>query len=195
MLTIQPNITNYRVSRPAFGMSQDEVEREKEFYQESVEQLDEFINNDVVPDKIKKPFKFFRVLGNAAFTGLAVFGSFLGITSAAKKGKAHVQEYKFVQKASAKVKKIFNSKYTQKFFTENRIGKKIAEYAKKVKEFFANIFAPLKGKINEEKITKGTATVLGTGSGAAAGYEEMMKQNPIKFEQEDENIIDDEVDE
>ncbi len=212
MLTIQPNFTNYRpITRPAFkGIDADRIEEEKYFYQEQVEKIDEFLDNDYVPEKIKGPFKFFRVLGNAALQGLAVFGSVLGISKAAKNGCAKVESYKFVQNAKARINNLklgdkISALYTnikanknvrkltnpvEEFFAQNAIGKKIAEFGQNTKEFLAKIIKPLKEKLTEENITKGTASVLGTGTGAAAGYEEFMKENPINPQDLDEQYED-----
>lgn len=186
MLTIQPNFTSYR-AKPAFGMSIDEVEENKSFYRDSVEQIDEFLDNDYVPDSVKKPFKFFRVIGNAAFQGLAVFGSALGIASFLKKGKAKVDGFKFVQGAKTKVHNlnigskfdnlvsaIKNTKY-YKDFRNNSVGSKIIEGVKVATEYISKPFK----KLTYDNTTKTTATVLGAGSGLAGGYEEYVKENPV----------------
>ena len=190
MLTIQPNFTNYR-TKVSFGMDMDEVEENKNFYRDSVEQIDEFLSSDYVPEGVKKPFKFFRVIGNAAFQGLAVFGSMLGIANFFKKGKAKVDSYKFVQNAKTRVdnlnlgKKLDNliasvkkTKYYQDF-RANSVGSKIIKGVKTAKEYASKPFQ----NVNYDKATKATAAVLGTGSGLAGGYEEYIKENPVLSEE------------
>lgn len=197
MLTIQPNFTrNYSV-RPAFGWSESTIEEEKQFYQDRVDEIDGLLENNFVPESIKKPFKFFRVLGNAAFQGLAVFGSTLAVAEFLKKGKAKLSSYKFVQKSVDKFKNLklgekFNnvylaakntnlgkkvSEYIDKF-DKSELGLKVADLKTKSKDTIKKVVTPLK-KVNYKNAT---AVVLGTGSGLAGGYEEFIKENPVTEE-------------
>jgi len=194
MLTIQPNFTNYR-SKPSFGLNRESLEENKNFYQESVEQLDEFLSNDYVPDSVKKPFKFFRVVGNAAFQGLAVFGSALGIAGFMKKGKAKIDGYNFVKNAKSRVaglkigekfgKMAENIKKSERYqeFKKTPFGAVTVEYAKKANDLITKAVAPLKN-MTYDKSTKTVATVLGTGSGLAGGYEEYISENPVITDEE-----------
>ena len=193
MLTIQPNFTNYR-SNTAFGYNKQSVEENKNFYQESVEQLDEFLSNDYVPDSVKKPFKFFRVIGNAAFQGLAVFGSALGLASFMKKGKAKVDSFNFVKNAKSHVsdlkigekagKLVENIKQSERYqeFKKTTFGAKAIEYAKQANELLGKVIAPIK-RMTYDKSTKAVATVLGTGSGLAGGYQEYINEHPVVEEE------------
>lgn len=89
MLTVQPYSTSVNVpKRPAFKGDWDKssIDEERSFIERQAQALDTIINDDYVPDKMKKPFKFFKVLYNAALDGLAVFGAVFFMKDFIKKG-------------------------------------------------------------------------------------------------------------
>ena len=161
MLTVQPiSYSNRKSIQPAFkGWDKDSIEEDKNFFTRQKEEIDEIINDDYVPEGMKKPLKFFSMAANAAVSGLAVFGSALAISAFFKKTGAKFVSNETLQKGINKAKPIAEklSKFTKdlgnkilaglnllketKFgknvsnlyekFTKTPFGKKFAEYADK----------------------------------------------------------------
>lgn len=141
MLTIQPNFTNNYSVKPAFkGWDKDTIAEERNFYERQRDELDDLISDDYVPDKIKKPFKFFRMAANAAISGLAVFGSAIAVASFFKKAAAKFVNNNATQKAGEKVVKPLGNKIASgikyvankitaglEILKNTNIGKKCAE--------------------------------------------------------------------
>ena len=218
MLTIQPVSTNSynRPVRVNFKGWEDDISQGRQTIEDGQRALNEILNDTQVPDKLKKPVKFFKVLTNAALEGLAVFGSVMILGDFLKKGKGN----KVVQQAAEKAKPIYNKtveyaknlgKLLQKgteqakntslgkkvmaklgeFFGTMK-GKRILVYARKCKrqlnKILEKVLSPIKN-LNGDKATKSIATVLGIGSGATGAYEATMtpeERSPEMFDEVEE---------
>ena len=97
MLGISPVSYNKYSKAPSFGYNKQDVDNDINFYKEQVNELEQFLNEDHIPDKMKKPFKFFRIIANGAIDGLAVFGSTLMLASFIKKSSAKISSNKYVK--------------------------------------------------------------------------------------------------
>ena len=184
MLGISPISNNSLSHSPSFGYGKRDVDNDINFYKEQVEELDQFINENYIPDKMKKPFKFFRTIANGAIDGLAVFGSTLMLASFIKKSSAKINSNKYVKNAVEMAKP-----YAQKIPTALSYIK--GQASKGLKELVDRniISAKTEGKIrdavrplfdihiNTDKAVKGTATVLGIGSGITGAYETTMRDD------------------
>lgn len=193
MLGISPISYNSQSHSPSFGYSKRDVDNDINFYKEQVEELDQFINENYIPDKMKKPFKFFRTIANGAIDGLAVFGSTLMLASFVKKSSAKINSNKYVKNAVEMAKP-----YAQKIpvalsYIKGQASKGLDELvdrniiSAKTEEKIKNAFKPLFDiHINSDKAVKSTATVLGIGSGITGAYETTMRDD-IKNEDEYDN--------
>jgi hypothetical protein len=216
MLGISPVSYNNHSKAPSFGYSKQDVDNDINFYKEQVEELDQFINENYIPDKMKKPFKFFRTIANGAIDGLAVFGSTLMLAGFIKKSGAKIGANKYynsavniaksaIEKAPKGLKfigekivkgfdKLLKSPIYEKF-ASSKWGKRLIVDAsilavkgedaikvamkpvKKLQEPIQNkIIKPIKN-IDSDKAVKGTATVLGIGSGVTGAYETSMRND------------------
>lgn len=208
MLGISPITYNSKSHTPSFGYNKKDVDNDINFYKEQVEELDEFINENYIPDKMKKPFKFFRTIANGAIDGLAVFGSTLMLASFVKKSGAKLNSNKFVKNAVEKTKplakkvpeavsfvkekistlfdKLLKSSVYQKF-ADTKLGRRIIadtsvltvkgeDAMSTAKKSIDKAIEPIKN-INSDKAVKGTATVLGIGSGITGAYETTMRDD------------------
>lgn len=207
MLAIQPiSVSNVSVSktRPTFkgNWDKDSLDNERSFYERQRDELDNLINDDHIPEKIKKPFKFFRVLANGAIDGIAVFGSVMMLAGFLKKGSnskivnsiteaikpmggkvtnaaAGVMEY-----ATNLLKKVSQTKLGKKAvnlvnkFAKSYKGKRVLVRLRKVLRYVASklnqVLKPIKN-LTGDKITKGAAAGLGIGSGLSGAYEASME--------------------
>ena len=225
MLGISPVSYNSHSKAPSFGYNKQDVDKDISFYKEQVEELDQFINENYIPDKMKKPFKFFRTIANGAIDGLAVFGSTLMLAGFIKKSGAKIGANKYYNSATNIVKslaekapkglKYVGEKIVQGFdkllkspiyekFASSKWGKRLIVDAsilavkgedaikvamkpvKKLQEPIQNkIINPIKN-INSDKAVKGTATVLGIGSGITGAYETTIRDD-AKNEEENSN--------
>jgi hypothetical protein len=219
MLGISP-VTYNKSQSLSFGYNKKDVDQDINFYKEQVEELDQFLNEDYIPDKMKKPFKFFRTIANGAIDGLAVFGSTLMLASFVKKSGAKIGANKYFKQTvtgsksvmnkiadgfkfvGGKIAEVLNKGFdaivnssAYKKFTNTNIGKKIKGDAAfiiskgldmkdagavKSQEIMKKVAEPIKN-INTDKAVKGTATVLGIGSGITGAYETTMRDD-IKAE-------------
>ena len=222
MLTIQPVSANQIYSkRPVFKGHDDSIEQDRKFLQDQLRDLDQVINDDVIPEKIKKPFKFFRVLGAAALEGVAVFGSVMALVGMAKRTGAKINNSEFSKKASEAAKpvgKMFAKGYeflvskakagfelfkktklgqkTAKYyhkFAASKIGKAIIGFTKQAYTKASEFVKNMFSKVDGDKATKATATTLGVGSGISGAYEEAVK-NSEEQESSKEYIDEDEFD-
>ena len=212
MLTIQPVSVNQVYSRkPAFkGYDNDAIKDDKKFMEDQVRELDEIINDSYVPEGIKKPFKFFRVLGTAALEGIAVFGSVVMLAGQAKKIGARINKSKVTQKVAkplgskilsglqyiaskigAGVKFLKGTKLGQKAvkqyrkFAQTKVGKAIIGFTKAAYRKSADFIKNMLKKLDGDKVTKGTAATLGVGSGISGAYEEAVKNDEAKTSEEE----------
>ena len=212
MLTIQPiNYSKQNSVKPAFGWDKQSIEEEKDYFARKKEELDEILNDEYVPESVKKPFKFFNMVANASISGLAVFGSALAISSFFKGAGAKAASSKTIQSITTKTKPLAqkaisllkvagkkivegfkfleNTKYGKKArdlyakFEKTSFGTKVAKYTKKAlnktKQYIKKVLAPIKN-VTYDGASKTTATVLGTGSGLAGGYQEDIKESPAE---------------
>ena len=221
MLAIQPiSISNSRSassSRPAFkgGWDKDSLDNERSFYERQREELDTLINDDHIPEKIKKPFKFFRVLANGAIDGLAVFGSVMMLAGFLKKGsnsqivnkmteaikpmggKVAAGAGKITELASKLAEKVSNTTVGKKVlglfkkFASTYKGKKVLvivrKLLRKASAIFKKILAPVK-KMTKDGATKGIATGLGIGSGISGAYEASMEGQDLSALEDEEGV-------
>lgn len=210
MLAIQPVSTN-NYNRPAkvnFKGWEEDISQGRQTIEDGQRALNEILNDQQVPDKLKKPVKFFKVLTNAALEGLAVFGSVMILGDFLKKGKGSKVVLSAVEKAKPLGKQLvkaadelgkLSSKGIEKVkgtsigknivsklskFFGTMKGKRILVHARKFKRQIAKILqkvlAPIKN-LNGDKATKGVAAVLGIGSGATGAFEATMtpeERNP-----------------
>lgn len=192
MLGISPISYNSKSHAPSFGYSKADVDNDINFYKEQVDELDKFLNENIIPEKMKKPFKFFRVIANGAIDGLAVFGSTLMLASFIKKSGTRINSNKYVKDAMETAKP-----YLEKIpaaFTY--IGKQVSNglsaltehdlISAKTEEKIRKTVKPLTDvHVDSDKAVKSTATVLGIGSGITGAYETTMRDD-IDAEIEDD---------
>ena len=205
MLAIQPisvsNSKSISSSRPVFkgGWDKKSLEDERSFIENQREELDNLINDTHIPEPIKKPFKFFRILANGAIDGIAVFGSVMMLASFLKKGsnskivnkvadtvkpmgaKAASGAQKLADAASAFIKKAAASKYGQKVvdtfkkLASTDKGKKILYKGKRILVRGRKLLRKLAAILNKvlspmKKVTKDGATKgIATGLGIGSG--------------------------
>ena len=213
MLTIQPVSAN-SYNRPAkvnFKGWEDDIDQGRQAIEDGQRALDGILGDDKVPQKLKKPVKFFKVLTNAALEGLAVFGSVMILADFFKKGKGSKVAGNFVEKMKPLAEKVakgtkgvyeyvkagakklaetnLGKKLVEKFntFAATPKGKKVIEFAKKVFEKLCEVLdkaaKPFKN-MDGDKVTKTTAATLGIGSGLTGAYEESMKNENITPDEE-----------
>lgn len=133
MLTVQPYSTSSSIAkRPAFKGEWDKatIDQERDFIERQKEALDSVLNDDYVPDKMKKPFKFFKVLYNAALDGLAVFGAVFFMKDFIKKGA----NSKVAQKAVSTAKPAIDASAKGLKY----VGGKLYDYCAKAYKFLRN---------------------------------------------------------
>ena len=184
MLGISPISNNSLSHSPSFGYGKREVDNDINFYKEQVEELDQFINENYIPDKIKKPFKFFRTIANGAIDGLAVFGSTLMLASFIKKSSAKINSNKYVKNAVEMAKPYAQKIPTALSYIKGQTSKGLKELVErniisaKTEEKIRKAVRPLVDfHINSDKAIKGTATVLGIGSGITGAYETTIRDD------------------
>jgi len=100
MLTIQPNFTQRASQRLAFKGENDFITDEKynekkAYYQNQVQEFDTLIKDDYIPDKLKKPLKYGKILAGSLLEGWAVFW-------AANKGAGFIKN-SFIKSANSKL--------------------------------------------------------------------------------------------
>ncbi len=204
MLGIQPNLTA-RVSTAsvAFTSKPDEIEADKVkkdvvYYKDRADDLDEVINNDVIPEKLKKPFKYMKALAMGIFEGGIVFWAaikgrdFIKNLSNNKNTKSVVETLAPIKdgfketsaKISTGLKNQFNKfkktdlgkKLTSWYdrFTKTMVGKKVVEFATEANDGLKSLKNKIKG-VNYDKATNITAATIATGSGVATTYVEGSK--------------------
>ena len=216
MLGISPVSYNSHSKAPSFGYNKQDVDKDINFYKEQVEELDQFINENYIPDKMKKPFKFFRTIANGAIDGLAVFGSTLMLAGFIKKSGAKIGANKYFKQTVTGSKSVMNKiadgfKFVGGKIAEGlnkgfdaivgsslyekvantKLGRKIKGDAAfliakgldmkdagvlKSQEIMKKVAEPIKN-INTDKAVKGTATVLGIGSGITGAYETTIRDD------------------
>ncbi|MBP3820898.1 hypothetical protein J6G99_04555 [bacterium] len=186
MLAIQPVSVSSNYKNPAFKQSwtKQDVEDEIGFIRGQVNEINEFIDDNVVPEKIKKPFKFFRVIANAAIDGLAVFGSAIMLSAFVKKSYGRIVSSKVVtnkinpmmKKGSQAINENLDKaidKLTKtdlyKKIIKTKIGKEIIGDTAVLTVKAEN--ATKKINIDGNKITQYGAGVLGVGAGITGAYE------------------------
>ena len=186
MLAIQPVSVSSNYKNPAFKQSwtKQDVEDEIGFIRGQVNEINEFIDDNVVPEKIKKPFKFFRVIANAAIDGLAVFGSAIMLSAFVKKSYGRIVSSKVVtnkinpmmKKGSQAINENLDKaidKLTKtdlyKKIIKTKIGKEIIGDTTVLTVKAEN--ATKKINIDGNKITQYGAGVLGVGAGITGAYE------------------------
>lgn len=215
MLGISPVSYNNHSKSLSFGYNKKDVDNDISFYKEQVAELDQFLNENYIPDKMKKPFKFFRTIANGAIDGLAVFGSTLMLASFVKKSGAKINSNKYYTKAVEHTKPLMEKlpkaltyigeKISAGFdalvktdlykkFAGTKLGKRLivdaSVLAVKSEDAVAKAMKPVKN-INTDKAVKGTATVLGIGSGVTGAYETSMRDNTkAEVEDYDDNDFD-----
>jgi len=136
MLTVQPYSTTSSIAkRPAFKGEWDKssIDQERDFIERQKEALDSVLNDDYVPEKMKKPFKFFKVLYNGALDGLAVFGAVFFMKDFIKKGA----NSKVAQKAVSTAKPAIDASAKGLKY----VGGKIYDYSSKAYKFLRNTSA------------------------------------------------------
>ena len=227
MLAIQPisvsNSSTAKTVRPSFkGWDKESADAEKDFFEQQRQELDNLINDDNIPDKIKKPFKFFRVIANGAIEGLAVFGSVMMLAGLLKQtksskvaegladtikpmGKKVAQGAKSITKVvsdliqkAAKTKQGEQVINTYKKYAGTMKAKRklvvLRKYYRSAKAVLNKILKPVKN-ITADKITKGTAAGLGIGSGLTGAYEASMKNQDLSILDEKPEVPVDEIEE
>lgn len=182
MLTIQPASVRNSV-KPAFkGFDENSYRQERAFYQDQVNQFDDFINDDHIPRQIKRPFKWFRTLSAAVVDGLAVAWATYTALKYGKSTYNKVASSKYADRASKKatamkesVNKLFgeaaefvSKKYND--FKASRLGKKITgwvdafkkssfgsktiEYSKKAYEWGKTFIQGILNKFKKADVAK-----------------------------------------
>lgn len=148
--------------------------------------------DDIVPESIKKPYKWLKVGSSTVITGLGVVWASkkagdvtrTALTSdfSKKAGKVikstfntvkkpfvtaynSVTEYAGKKLSGTKTEEMFNK--AKSVVLDNKATKYILEKGAKAKKYTAEKL----NKVNFDKVNNVTAGVLGTGSGLAAGYE------------------------
>lgn len=216
MLGITPLLLNNRTKvAPSFkGQTDDSVKENIDFYKEQVAELDQFLSEDYVSDKVKKPLKFFRVIANGAIDGLAVFGSTMMLAGFVKKSGARISSNKYVKqvqgfmqpaidlipKGYTKLKgallnglgRVVQSNPYQKFIS-TKLGKRIMTnvgvLAIEAGDLAAKLVKPFK-EIKTDKLIKGVAAFLGVGSGVTGAYETTLdKKIPEQGVQDEANKV------
>ena len=202
MLAIQPVSVNRNYQSSSFKGSWDkqDVDNEIGFIEGQVSEMNELINDQYVPNSVKKPFKFFRVIANAAIDGLAVFGSAIMLGNFLKKSYGRISSTGFISnkvKPLAKdvikelklgVKDGLNAlKETERYerFVKTDYGAKSVDKLVKLKNYISNL------KINTKKIGNGVAATLGVGAGITGAYEATMEkpvQNNENYDVEYEEV-------
>ncbi len=188
----------------------------KDFVRETKESIDEVMDDVNVPNSVKKVFKVLGTVATVVLDGVAVFWattkgakilksahgkimnneavkSAINLLTPIKNGAKRTQRiakigiYKQMKKLKA------NERYQKfmapinKFFTENKYGKKIAAIYNYVKEGTSALIKKFKekvGKVTYEKATNATAATLGTGSGVAGAYQAVKNDNQDSFDYE-----------
>ncbi len=214
MLGITPLSISNRSKSPSFqSMTKESIDSDIKFYKDQVDEIDQFLNEDYVPQKVKKPLKFFRTIANGAIDGLAVFGSTMMLSGFVRKSGAKLTANQNIQKLTQKAKPIidlvpkafskigdFFSKGLDKLvktdtyqkFLSTKIGKKVmtnvALLFAKSEELADKLTKPIKN-INTDKVTKGAATFLGIGSGVTGAYETAIENDKqVAVEDIDEEV-------
>lgn len=190
------------MSQPSFGKrnkgSADKgMSAEEKVYRNTVNEWENVRDNlegleDIVPEQIKKPYKWLKVGSSAVITGLGVVWASKKSGEAAKAALTSDFSKKAVRLVTStgnKIKKPFVTAYNhvaefagkklsgtkaektidnaKKVILDNKAVTYLSEQADKAKKYAAS---KLNG-IKFEKVNNITAGVLGTGSGLAAGYE------------------------
>lgn len=214
MLGIAPISLNNPVKvSPSFkGHTKDSIQDDIDFYKEQVEEIDQFLQEDYVPEKVKKPLKFFRMIANGAIDGLAVFGSTMMLSGFVRKSGARISSntqvkkvQKFIQPALDLIPKgytnlkgallkgldrLVKTDAYQKFLS-TKIGKRImtnvAILAVKSEDLATKLTKPIK-EINADKVTKGTAAFLGIGSGVTGAYETTLDDKEHNTAENEERV-------
>ena len=214
MLAIQQISTNNynKPSKVQFKGWEDTIKDGKETVREVKDTLDGIMADTEVPDRLKTPVKWGRVIANAAMEGLAVGGSVLLLANLLKKptvintvGKLKPMAGKikngaisagsFIKdllvkgfnKASATSwgKKLL-TKATEFLGTDK--GAALLKYAKnignKISSIAQKVLKPFKN-LTFDKVTNGLAATLGLGCGATGAYEASMNEENIPNEFEE----------
>lgn len=215
MLAIQPITLNSTKNASFKGIydSQESYEKERRYFENQGREFDGIINDNNIPEGMKKPFKLARIITNGIVDGLAVGWAVMAGANSCKKAAGS----KYAKNISSAVKpiaegfvktlknfggmitevfqKIKDNKYAQKVsalydkFANSKYGKPVIEFTKKsanvVVEFAKTIINAVKG-VTYDKASKTAAGVLGGGSGVAGAYATAREENPVELEEGDE---------
>lgn len=215
MLAIQPISLNSTKNASFKGIydNQESYERERRYFENQGREFDGIINDDNIPEGMKKPFKFARIITNGIIDGLAVGWAVMAgansckkaasskyaknISSAAKpiaEGFAKTLK-NFGEIIAKRFQKIKDNKFAQKVsalydkVANSKFGKPVIEFTKKsanvVVEFAKTIINAIKG-VTYDKASKTAAGVLGGGSGIAGAYATAREENPVELEEGEE---------
>ena len=216
MLAIQPvslNSTSKNVTFKNVYDSKDSYERERTYFEQQGRELDGIINDNNIPDSVKKPFKLARIVTNGVVDGLAVGWAVMtgakscqkavnskmakNMASAAKPiGEGFIKAMKnFGELIGKGFKKLTDNKFGNKVanlydkLANSKYGKVIVDFTKKsaqvVIDFVNTIVKAIKG-VTIDKASKTSAGVLGGGSGLAGAYATAREENPVEIEEGDE---------
>lgn len=209
MLIVQPySMANRSLKAPSFKSewNEDTIKEKKAEMKEQSQALDKVLADEYVPEKIKKPFKFFKMLYSAALDGISVFGAVLllkkpvkagldskivtgvlGKTKVLKDGAGFVggklaKGFELLGNALKSTK--LGGKVVDSFdkFAQTKVGAGMVKVFDGVGGMFKTaaekVTKPVKN-MTFDKVTNSTAAVLGVGSGAAGAYEAHMEEHPI----------------
>lgn len=145
MLTIRPVSLN-NLKSPSFRSeiydNKESYENERRYFEDTRKDLDEIINDDYIPEGMKKPFKFARIVTNGVVDGLAVGWAAMAGASSFKKAanskfaknvgktiKDLGKAAKPIAEDAAKIKDSFGRKSARAFinFKNSKFGQKIAD--------------------------------------------------------------------
>ncbi len=211
MLTIQPKFTAGNAFRPSFRaedadfLTEDNYNEERDFFEKQIDGFDDIINDEYMPEKMKKGVKFLRIISEGILEGWAVaWGAKKGINFLRKTGTKTLNSKTYTKakeiltpakeglaKARQNIKKYIGEKLQK--IGETQFGQKVknSKFGKFIKNAFENISAKIsaaKTKIQEktnkitfEQATNATATTLGVGSGTAGAINSAIEANEKEY--------------
>ena len=216
MLAIQPvslNSTSKNVAFKNIYDSKESYERERGYFVQQGRELDGIINDNNIPDSMKAPFKWARILTNGVVDGLAVgWAVMTGAKSCqkavnSKTAKSVLSASKPIGEGFIKAMKNFGELIGKGFkkLTDNKFGNKVSnlydkianskygnatiDFMKKSTQVvvdFVNTVVKAVKSITFDKASKTTAGILGGGSGVAGAYATAREENPVEIEERDE---------
>ena len=217
MLAIQPVSLNSTTKNTTFKAgvsgSQNFYENERNYFEEQRGVLNGIINDDNIPEGMKKPLKVLRAITNGIVDGLAVGWAVMAGANSCKK-VANSNVAKSISSAAKPIgegfikalnnfgelivggfNKLKDTKFGQKVSTlykkvaDSKYGKPVFEFTKKsanvIVDFAKTTYKTIKS-VTYDKATRALAKILGGGSGVAGAYATAREENPVEIEERDE---------